>query len=147
MARSRISARRSSIWPFDGTDFYFGVDEAGGADDLLDHDAGGTRELVGAGGGGDVDDLAGAVFELFELEGAVVHGGGQAEAVVDEVLLAAAVAVPHAVELRDGDVGFVDEEEVVARKVVEQRRRRFAGEAAGEVAGVVLDAVAVAHRT
>ena len=28
-------------------------------------------------------------LELFESEGAVVHGGGQAEAVVDEVLLAA----------------------------------------------------------
>jgi hypothetical protein len=55
-----------------------------------------------------------------------------------------AVAVPHAVELRDGDVGLVDEEEVVAGEVVEQGGRGFAGEAAGEVAGVVLDAVAVA---
>ncbi len=79
-----------------------------------------------------------------KLEGAVVHGGGEAEAVVDEVLLAGAVAVPHAVELGDGDVGLVDEEEVVAGEVVEERGRGFAGEAAGEVAGVVLDAVAVA---
>jgi hypothetical protein len=52
--------------------------------------------------------------------------------------------VPHAVELGDGDVGLVDEEEEVAGEVVEQRGRRFAGEAAGEVARVVLDAVAVA---
>ncbi len=44
---------------------------------------------------------------------------GQAEAVVDEVLLAGAVAVPHAVELRDGDVGLVDEDEIVAGEVVE----------------------------
>ena len=121
-----------------------GIDEAGGADDLFDDDAGGFGEFVGAGRGGDVDDLAGAGLELLEVEGAVVHGGGQAEAVVDEVLLAAAVAVPHAVELRDGDVGLVDEEEEVAGEVVEQRGRRLAGEAAGEVAGVVLDAVAVA---
>ena len=35
-------------------------------------------------------------------ERAVVEGGGEAEAVVDEVLFARAVAVPHAVELRDG---------------------------------------------
>ena len=60
------------------------------------------RELVGAGRGGDVDDLVDAVLELFELERAVVERRGQAEAVVDEVLLARAVAVPHAVELRDG---------------------------------------------
>ena len=85
-----------------------------------------------------------AGLELFEFEGAVVHGGGQAEAVVDEVLLAAAVAVPHAVELRDGDVGLVDEEEEVAREVVEEGGWGFAGETAGEVARVVFDAVAVA---
>ena len=74
---------------FDGADLYLRVDEAGGADDLLDDDAGGLRELVGAGRGGDVDDLVGAGLELLEFERAVVHGGGQAEAVVDEVLLAA----------------------------------------------------------
>ncbi len=85
-----------------------------------------------------------AGLELFEVERAVVEGGGQAEAVVDEVLLAAAVAVPHAVDLRNGDVGLVDEEQEVAREVVEQRGRRLAGQTAGEVARVVLDAVAVA---
>ena len=102
-------------------------------------------ELVGAGRGGDVDGLVDAGLELLELEGAVVHGGGQAEAVVDEVLLAAAVAVPHAVDLGNGGVGLVDEEEEVAGEVVEQRGRGLAGQAAGEVARVVLDAVAVAH--
>ena len=51
---------------FDGADFYLRVDEAGGADDLFDDDAGGFGELVGAGRGGDVDDLAGAGLELFE---------------------------------------------------------------------------------
>ena len=129
---------------FDGADFDLWVDEAGGADDLFDDYAGGFGEFVGAGGGGDVDDLAGAGLELLEAEGAVVHGGGEAEAVVDEVLLAGAVAVPHAVELGDGDVGLVDEEEEVAGEVVEEGGWGLAGEAAGEVAGVVLDAVAVA---
>ena len=83
-------------------------------------------------------------LELLELERAVVHRGRKAEAVVDEVLLARAVAVPHAVELRDGDVRLVDEEEVVAGEVVEQGGRGLAGETAGEVARVVLNAVAVA---
>ena len=107
-------------------------------------DAGGLGELEGAGGGGDVDGLADAGFELLEAEGAVVHGGGEAEAVVDEVLFAGAVAVPHAVELGDGDVGLVDEDEEVAGEVVEECGWGLAGEAAGEVAGVVLDAVAEA---
>ena len=128
---------------FDGPDFDGGVDEAGGSDDLLDDDAGGFGEFVWAGSGGDVDDLSGAGLELLEAEGAVVHGGGETEAVVDEVLLAGAVAVPHAVELGDGDVGLVDEDEEVFWEVVEQGGWGLAGEAAGEVAGVVFDAVAV----
>jgi hypothetical protein len=129
----------------DGANFYYRVDEAGGADDLFDDYSCGFGEFVRAGSGGDVDDLAGAGFELFEAKGAVVHCGWEAEAVVYEVLFAAAVAVPHAVELRDGDVGLVDEEEVVLGEVVEERGWGFAGEAAGEVAGVVFDAVAVAY--
>jgi hypothetical protein len=86
-----------------------------------------------------------AVFELFEFEGAIVARGRQAEAVVDEVLLAALVAVPHAVDLGNGGVALVDEEQEVAGEVVEEGGRGLAGQTAAEVARVVLDAVAVAH--
>jgi hypothetical protein len=41
-------------------------------------------------------------------------------------------------------VALVDDDQRVLRQVVEQRRRRLAGAATGQVAGVVLDAVAVA---
>src|SRR5580704_11723407 len=139
VARSRISARRSSIWPLTGRISTWGSMRPV-ADDLFYDYAGGLGELVGAGGGGDVDDLAGAGLELLEAEGAVVECGGEAEAVVDEVLLAAAVAMPHAVELRDSDVGLVDEDEEVAGEVVEEGWWRLAGETTGEVARVVLDA-------
>ena len=44
-----------------------GVEEAGGAEDLLDDFAAGLFYLVGAGGGGDVDDLLDAFLDLFEL--------------------------------------------------------------------------------
>ena len=44
--------------------------------------------------------------------------------------------------LRHGDVRLVDEQDVVVGQVVEQRPRRLAGLPAGEVARVVLDAVA-----
>ncbi len=53
--------------------------------------------------------------------------------------------MPHAVELRDGDVGLVDEEKVVLREVVEECGWGFARETAGEVAGVVFDAVTIAY--
>ena len=111
LARSRISREQVVDLAFDGADLDLRIDQAGGADHLLDHDSRGAGQLIGARRGGDVDGLVDAVFELFELERTVIHGRGQAESVVDEVLLAAAVAVPHAVDLRDGGVAFVDEEQ------------------------------------
>ena len=64
-----------------GLDLDGGVDQAGGADDLLD-DLLAVLVLVGAGRGADVDGLIDVALELVEGEGAVVGGGGEAEAVV-----------------------------------------------------------------
>ena len=63
----------------------------------------------------------------------------QPEAVLDERVLAGAVALVLAVELRHGDVALVEDDEEVVREVVEQRVRRLAGGATVEVARVVLD--------
>ena len=59
-------------------------------------------------------------------------------------MLAGAVAIEHAADLADGLVGFVNEHQEILRDIVEQRGRRFAGEAAAQVAGIIFDAVAVA---
>ena len=75
----------------------------------------------------------------------VVERRRQAEAVVDQVLLARAVAAVHAAELRDGHVALVDDHQRVRRQIVDQRRRRLAGAAAGQVPRVVLDALAEAQ--
>ncbi len=62
---------------------------------------------------------------------------------LDEHVLAAAVARELAVQLRHGDVALVDDEQIVVGEVVEQRERRLAVVAAVDVHRVVLDAVAV----
>ncbi len=107
-----------------GVDFDFGIDQTRGADDLLDDFTAGVFELVFAGCGGDEDDpartLAPECFELFEAERAVIQGAGKPEAVLDEDLLALAVAVVHRLELGDGDVALVDDHEVVFGKIVEE---------------------------
>ena len=46
---------------------------------------------------------------------------------LDEHVLAAAVAGELAVELRNGDMALVDHEEIVVGEVVEQGERRLAG--------------------
>ena len=72
------------------------------------------------------DRLRQQPLELLEAQRPVVERRRQPEAVVDEVLLARAVALVHAADLRDRHVALVDEHERVARQVVDQRRRRLA---------------------
>jgi hypothetical protein len=50
----------------------------------------------------------------------------------------------HAAHLRHGLMAFVDDQQRIVGEVIEQCRWRLAGGAAGEMPGVVLDAVAVA---
>ena len=120
-----------------------GVDEPGGADELLDHPPR-VPVLVGSRRRGHEDGLGGEPLELVEPQRPVVERRREPEPVLDQGLLARAVAAVHAPELRDGHVAFVDEEQRVGRKVVEQGRRRLAGAAAREETRVVLDPLAVA---
>ncbi len=121
------------------------IHEAGRPDHLLGERVGGELELVGPGGRGDVDRLTGAPRELVERERSVVERGGHPEPVLDERLLARAVAVVHAADLRHGDVALVDDDQRVLRQVVDQGRRGLARAVPGQVARVVLDAVAEAE--
>ncbi len=84
------------------------------------------------------------MLELLEGERTIVQSGRHAKAIIDEGLFAGAVAIKHSADLRNGDVGFVDEEQVILRDVVEQRRRGLSGEAAAEVARIIFNAVAIA---
>ena len=124
--------------------FDWRIDQARGPNDLLDHHARRLGQLVRPRRGRDVDHLIHAVLEFFERQRTVVERAGQAESVLDQRFLARAVAVIHAVQLRNGLVRFVDEHQGVVRQVIEQRRRRLARQASGEMARIILDAVAVA---
>ena len=125
--------------PLGGHDRHLGVDQAGRADHLLDHLLG-VLELEGAGRGRHEDALGHPLDELVEAQRAVVLGRGQAEAVLDQHVLAGAVAGVLAVQLGHGHVALVDDAEVVLGEEVEQRVGRLARGAAVEVAAVVLDA-------
>src|SRR5262249_48717234 len=107
----------------DRADFHFRIHQSGGPDDLLHNHARRFRQLIWPGRGRDINYLIYAFLELLEFQGTVVERRGQAEAVLDQVLFARAVAVPHAVQLRNGLVRLVDEHDEVARNVIEQRRR------------------------
>ena len=116
----------------------------GRADQLLGDD-GRVAQLVRAGRRRDEDRLPDPLQELVEAQRPVVERRRQPEAEVDERLLARAVALVHAADLRHRLVRLVDEAEEVGREVVEQRVRRRARRPPLERARVVLDPVAEAE--
>ena len=71
---------------------HLGVDQAGGAHDLLD-DLGRHLQLEGAGGGRQEHHLVDPLEDLLELQRPVVGRAREPEAVLDELLLAGAVAL------------------------------------------------------
>ena len=129
--------------PLDGPGQDHGFQEARGPDDLLGH-LGRVPDLVGAGGGRDKDHVLHVLLELGELQGPVVVGRGEPEAVVHERLLPGPVPVVHPVELGDRLVALVHEDQEVFGEVVQQAVGLLAGVPEVEVPGVVLDPLAVA---
>src|SRR5207302_2660873 len=125
------------------THFDLWIDEAGGTDHLFDNHAGRARQLVGPGGGGNIDHLVGAMLELFEIQRTIIQGRRHTKAKVDQSLFPRAVAMIHPAHLRNGLVRFVDEEQIILRDIIEQSGRRLAGKTARHVARIVLDAVTV----
>ena len=94
---------------------------------------------------GDVDRLAHTCLKLLEGERAIVERTRQAEAEVDEDLLAGTIVLVHAHDLRNAHVTLIDHKEPIGWEVVEQRPWPGARLAAREVAGIVLDSGAEAH--
>ena len=129
-----------------GADVDRRIDQAGRADHLLDEHAAAFVQLPAARRRRHRDRLRAHHVPFLEPQRTVVHAGGQAEAVFGQRRLAAEVAAEHAADLRHGDVAFVGEHQRVVGHVFEQRRRRLAGAAAGEVARIVLDAGAASGR-
>ncbi len=129
--------------PLDRTHFGWRIHQSGGPDDLLDDNAAGFVQFVRARRCRHVDQLRHTRFPLLEVERAVVERGRQTEPVVDEDLLTGAIAEIHAANLRDRLVTLVDDDERVGRQVVEKGGRRLARLAPGEVARIILDAVAI----
>ena len=94
---------------------------------------GGGRKFLGAQPVNQVVQILHALDELLEAQRAVVPGRGQAEAVLDQHVLAGAVAGVLPVQLGDGHVALVDDAEVVLGEEVQQRVRRLPRGTAVEV--------------
>ena len=91
-------------------------------------------ELIVGWGGGDVYCLRCELFELLELERAVVECGRQAESELNKVLLAGAVATVHGMYLRYANVALVNDEKKILGEKIKQTIWSCSGLPAVEVA-------------
>ena len=114
------------------------VEQSGRTDDLL-HDLVGMFELIGPRRGADEDRLRDHLEELLEPERTVVCRRRQTKSMLDEDLLAGAVASELPVELRDGDVALVDDDQQITREEVDQGIGALTCGSAVEVPAVVFD--------
>ena len=132
------------------------VEQSGGSDELLNHDAAALCEFVIAGRGTHIYSVRvrEALFPFFKSEGSVVACCGESESVLYEVILACSVAAVHGMYLWDGDVALVHDDEHLAvrcaglrgvNEIVEQAIGRRAGLSSVEIAAVILYAAAVAY--
>ena len=132
--------------PLDGADLGHGVHQPGRADHLFGEAAAGPLHLPRTRRGADEDGAGAIGVPFLEFQRAVVHAGGQAEAEFVQHRFPREVAPIHAADLRDRHMAFIDDQQRVLGQVFEQRRRRFAGVPARQVAAVILDALAAARR-
>ena len=85
------------------------------------------------------------VMKLFKPKRAVVESSGQAETKLNKVLFSRPITPIHAAKLRNTNVTFVDNHQIIFWEKVEQTIRTLTRLAAIEIAGVVLDARTVAQ--
>jgi hypothetical protein len=129
----------------EGFDSDLRIDKASGTDDEFSDLIPGPFQFAGAGSGAYVEGVVLEGLEFGEAEGAVVEGAGETEAVFDEDGFAGEIAGVHAADLGDGGVGFVDDEEVILGKEIEEDMGSRAGRPAGQMSGIIFDAGAEAH--
>ena len=125
---------------FGRADFDRRIDKSGRTDHLLGEHTAGLLHLPVARCRRHRDGGRTHRVPLLEAQRPVVHAGRQPEAVFGQRCLTSEVTAIHAADLRDRDMAFVDEDQRVVGNVLEQRRRRLAGFAAGKIARIVLDA-------
>ena len=80
------------------------IDQTGGTDDLFDNPVLAIPYLPVGWSGGEINDFGSTRVKLVKFKGAVVKGGGQTEAKINQVLFSGLIAPMHSPDLGDGDM-------------------------------------------
>ena len=146
-----ISARRHLLYlaqkivnlAFYGAHADLRVNQTCWADDLL-HRLAGKPQFILPGRGRNADQLVDALAELFKTQRSVIERRRQAKAVFHQVFLTGTIPAVHSAHLRQRHVGFIHNHEEILGEIIKQRKRRLPGFASVKIAGIVLNALAIA---
>ena len=97
------------------------------------------------GRGAYIDDLVRHLHELIEIQRPVVERARKPKAVFDEHGFARFVAFIHAADLRDGGVRFIDNDQKIPRKKIDDGVRLRSRQATGQMPRIIFDAITEAH--
>src|SRR5580704_19287288 len=95
--------------------------------------------------GAHIDDLVRRLYELVEIERAIIERARQAKAIIYEHGFARAVAFVHAADLRDGCVRFIDHYQKIFWEKIDDRVGLGTGWASRQMTRIVFDPIAEAH--
>ena len=123
--------------------FDFRIEQAGRTDDLFDYLFRFFQFLFGR-SRADINHFIYFFIKFIKIERAVIARGREAEAEIDKIIFAGLVAGIHAADLRNSYVRFIDEYDIIVRKEVHEGGGGGAGRTVGQMAGIILDAIAVA---
>lgn len=108
-----------------------GIEESGRSDNLLD-DVFGVSCLILGWSRRNKYSLSDFLFKFLRSEGAIFKSGGESESIVDEIYFPSSISRVHSTNLRDGDMGFIDEGHEIFREKVDERGRTVSYFAPGE---------------
>ena len=114
---------------------------------MLDDDPLTLSQLILGRRSTDIEDAGGEGIELFVLQRTVIQCCGQAKTILHETNLSRAVTPIHRMDLWDGHMALIYDQQIVTREVVQQAEGTLTRLPTIEVAGVVLDPRAIAELT
>src|SRR3990167_2732159 len=116
----------------DWAHFHEGIQKAGRTDDEIHHLPRCLNLILGR-SGRDKNSVRKVPLELLEFQRPVIKGAGQSKAEINEILLSRIISAIHAVRLRNGLVGLIDDKKKILWEIIQQNIRGLANFSAIEM--------------
>ena len=123
---------------FDRTDFYAGIQQACRTDNLLRHIRLHTH-FITTRRSGNINDLIDSIRKFLKSQGTVIQRAWQTEPIIHKRVFSRLVSIVHGMKLRYGNMGFINHNHIVIRKIIKQCIWRVSRPAIRHMARIIFD--------